>query len=147
VYKNHSGAAAMTWALARRVCLARDAYPPEDMVDPEWVREWLLVERGEPGYLDFAHFVDLKVANVAGASVEFGLRLAQADALDGHLADRWDWSLAHRITDDCYPLYDRLARDRADALQAMHQAKYPDRRELHPIDLNPDFSYEKHGKA
>lgn len=147
IYKNYRGAGAMTWAMARRVCLQRDAYPPESMVDPDWVDEWLLLERGEPGYLDFAHFVDLKVANVAHESVLLGLRLAYQDLHDGHPADRWDWPLGHRVTDDYYPIYDLVARDRADVLQDMQQAKYPDRRQLHPVDLNPDLSYERYGKA
>jgi len=35
------GASAFTWSLAHRVRLARQDYPPELMIDEEWLTEWL----------------------------------------------------------------------------------------------------------
>jgi hypothetical protein len=55
-----TGAAPLSWALAARVTAARDMYPPELMIDPNWYTEWLTLERHH-SFGTFARYVAWRI--------------------------------------------------------------------------------------
>jgi len=64
-----------TWALARRVCLARADYPVEQMIDPDWLGEWrrLPPSAGTPvSFVDYlAEKLEFGVAEQLDAGFDF----------------------------------------------------------------------------
>lgn len=98
------GATALSWALARRICLARAHYPVEQMIDPDWLGEWYRL-RPEPGMpVSFLNFIEEKIANETARQIHIGL-----DGLHraGDLVERWDrhdWSRELRDPSDGAPL-------------------------------------------
>jgi hypothetical protein len=58
------GAAALTWVLARAVCEARSDFPPEAMIDGDWLDEWYTLPAGAAGYYSFPEFVAVKVSSL-----------------------------------------------------------------------------------
>jgi hypothetical protein len=86
------GATALSWALARRICLARADYPVEQMIDPDWLGEWYRL-RPEPGTpVSFVTFIEDKIANETARQTHIGLdELHRAGDLVEHW-DRHDWS-------------------------------------------------------
>ena len=78
------GPAALSWKLARRVCLARWQYPPESMIEDDWFEEWLLAPPRTPGNQDFVTFVQEKIDGRASDDLHAGLRFLHgaADALN-----------------------------------------------------------------
>lgn len=82
-----NGATALSWALARRICLARADYPVEQMIDPDWLGEWYRL-RPQPGLpASFVTFIEDKIANETARQIHAGL-----DGLHraGDLVERWD---------------------------------------------------------
>jgi hypothetical protein len=82
-----NGATALSWALARRICLARADYPVEQMIDPDWLGEWYRL-RPQPGTpVSFVTFIEDKIANETARQIHAGL-----DGLHraGDLVERWD---------------------------------------------------------
>lgn len=82
-----NGATALSWALARRLCLARADYPVEQMIDPDWLSEWYRL-RPQPGSpVSFVTFIEDKIADETARQIHAGL-----DGLDraGDLVERWD---------------------------------------------------------
>ena len=47
----------MTWRLAHDICQNRGEFPPESMIDEDWVDEWYDLRIGEAGYFSFADLI------------------------------------------------------------------------------------------
>lgn len=90
INKIPNGASALTWANALRVCLARQDYPVEMMIDDAWRDEWYALPRDVPGYFSFATYV---AERIDSRFVDFlGRRLSGHPTEDGgEIADRFDW--------------------------------------------------------
>ena len=63
----HTGG--FTWKLAYRLCESRSEYPPDMMIDDDWITEWLHLQPGAKGYYDFAAFVARKLERDDGLHV------------------------------------------------------------------------------
>ena len=50
-----------TWKLAYLLCVGRSEYPPDMMIDDDWITEWLHLKPGAVGYYSFAAFVKRKL--------------------------------------------------------------------------------------
>ena len=74
VVEMERGPAALSWKLARRVCLARWQYPPESMIEDDWFEEWLVAPPRSPGNYDFVTFVQEKIDGRASGDLHAGLR-------------------------------------------------------------------------
>ncbi|MCK6450790.1 MAG: hypothetical protein L6R19_08030 [Alphaproteobacteria bacterium] len=85
------GRIALTWALARRLCLARADFPPEAMIADEWFEEWKVLGAGEAGYLSFPAYIDVRVAGLDAGSLDRGLWLEHRHNDYRETGDRWDW--------------------------------------------------------
>jgi len=93
------GAAACTWILAHRVCVARWQFSPETMVDEEWLDEWLTLPAGAPGYFRFSEFIAEKVDALDAETLHTGLLLKERSDSPSDLSDDYDW---HRRVPDRY---------------------------------------------
>lgn len=91
------GASALSWVLARRVCRARPDHPPEAMIDDEWFDEWLCLSPGEPGFLSFPAYVDVKVRTLEANLLDYGLLLKERLDRETELGDDFGWY--RRISD------------------------------------------------
>jgi hypothetical protein len=91
------GAAALTWKLAHRVCMARWQFSPETMIDEEWLDEWLTLPSGSPGYLSFPDFIAGKVGALDAEALHTGLLIHKRSSRPRDLNDDYDWH--HRVTD------------------------------------------------
>lgn len=58
------GPASLTWVLARAVCEARSEFPPDAMIDGDWLDEWYTLPVGAAGYYSFPEFVAQKVSSL-----------------------------------------------------------------------------------
>jgi hypothetical protein len=85
------GPSALTWVLARRICEARADYPPEAMIEEEWLDEWSALRPGEPGYLSFAAYVAVKVSGTDEEALHEGFALQQGVADGSELGDQRGW--------------------------------------------------------
>ncbi len=85
------GPDALSWKLARQVCLARWHHPSESMIDEDWFDEWLTVPRRAPGHRDFLAFIREKIDDGATGELCAGLRSLEADGSGSELADDADW--------------------------------------------------------
>ena len=100
------GPAALSWKLARRVCLARWQYPPESMIEDDWFEEWLSAPPRTPGNHDFVTFVQEKIEGRASTDLHAGLRFLHG-APDA------------RIDPDGWPLHPLEAGTTADACRGV----------------------------
>lgn len=57
IIRTGSRTGGFTWKLAYRLCTIRSDYPPDMMIDDDWITEWLHLKPGAPGYHSFAAFV------------------------------------------------------------------------------------------
>ena len=85
------GPDALSWKLARQVCLARWHYPSESMIDEDWFDEWLTVPPRAPGHRDFLSFIREKIEGRATGELCAGLRSLETDGSGSELADDADW--------------------------------------------------------
>ena len=69
-----NGDTALTWTMARRICLARAELPPEDMIDPDWLNEWYVLPRERRSPVSFAQYVDEKVTHQAAWQLHAGFQ-------------------------------------------------------------------------
>jgi len=76
-----NGPSSLSWGTARLVCLVRADWPPEDMIDPDWLDEWFALPRGQHTPISFAQFVGDRVSNDRVYQLDAGLA-AQAQAED-----------------------------------------------------------------
>jgi len=83
--------AAVSWALAWRICNARCDYEPEDMIDERWFDEWLLLRPGAAGFFLFAAYVDAKITGLASELLYEGLSLADEAAPLSEFGDDYGW--------------------------------------------------------
>lgn len=83
------GPAALSWKLARRVCLARWQYPPEAMIEDDWFEEWLAAPPRTPGNYDFVTFVQEKIDGRASDDLYAGLRFLHGAAEARGDPDAW----------------------------------------------------------
>ena len=83
------GPAALSWKLARRVCLARWQYPPESMIEDDWFEEWLAAPPRTPGNYDFVTFVQEKIDGRASDDLYAGLRFLHGAAEARGDPDAW----------------------------------------------------------
>lgn len=67
------GDTALSWRLARRICLARCDFPPEEMIDPDWLAEWYALPPDDPGASFFTSFLDEKAAAMLAEALHEGL--------------------------------------------------------------------------
>jgi hypothetical protein len=67
------GDVALSWRLARRVCLARCDFPPEEMINPDWLAEWYALSPNEPGASFFTAFLDEKAKAMLAEALHEGL--------------------------------------------------------------------------
>ena len=89
VVEMERGPAALSWKLARRVCLARWQYPPESMIEEDWFEEWLSAPRRAPGNYDFVTFVQEKIEGRASDDLHAGLLFLHGAADARNDPDRW----------------------------------------------------------
>lgn len=70
-----NGATAFTWVAAHRVCLERKDYPPEMMIDDDWIDEWLRLPpwASRDYYMSFSSYIDVKVQNLDAELLDYGL--------------------------------------------------------------------------
>lgn len=68
-----SGATALSWRLARRICLARCDYPPDEMIDCEWLAEWYDLPSHAPGAQFFTAFLQEKAETMLAEALHEGL--------------------------------------------------------------------------
>ena len=54
-------AGGFTWKLAYLLCVTRSEYPPDMMIDDEWITEWLHLQPGVTGYYSVASFIAQKL--------------------------------------------------------------------------------------
>ena len=85
------GEAALSWALARRVCLARWEYPPEMMIDDKWFDEWVATSPGTPGYVNFPAFIATKTENTQIQILCDGFDMMQEYSAELDLVDDYGW--------------------------------------------------------
>jgi hypothetical protein len=76
-----NGGTALSWVDARRICRARCDLPPDHMIDPEWLSEWLTSHPGARSAISFAQYVADKVVHFAAQDIDTGL-CARARAED-----------------------------------------------------------------
>ena len=50
-----------TWKLAYLLCMVRSEYPPDMMIEDDWITEWLYLKPGAVGYYSFARFIARKL--------------------------------------------------------------------------------------
>ncbi len=62
------------WDTARLVCLARKDYPPEAMIDDDWLDEWLRLPYPDPNYSSFSSYIEYKVLYREAELLGQGLR-------------------------------------------------------------------------
>lgn len=67
------GDTALSWRLARRICLARCDFPPEEMIDPDWLAEWYALPSADPGASFFTSFLDEKAGAMLVEALHEGL--------------------------------------------------------------------------
>lgn len=67
------GDTALSWRLARRICLARCDFPLEEMIDPDWLAEWYALPPDDPGASFFTSFIDEKAAAMLAEALHEGL--------------------------------------------------------------------------
>ena len=67
------GATALSWRLARRICLARCDYPPDEMIDSEWLAEWYELPLHAPGANFFTSFLGEKAGSLLAEALHEGL--------------------------------------------------------------------------
>ena len=89
VVEMERGPAALSWKLARRVCLARWQYPPESMIEDDWFEEWLAAPPRSPGNYDFVTFVQEKIDGRASNDLYAGLRSLHGAAEARGDPDAW----------------------------------------------------------
>ncbi|MYE81740.1 MAG: hypothetical protein F4X36_07820 [Gammaproteobacteria bacterium] len=89
VVEMERGPAALSWKLARRVCLARWQYPPESMIEDDWFEEWLAAPPRTPGNYDFVTFVQEKIDGRASDDLYAGLRFLHGSAEARDDPDAW----------------------------------------------------------
>ena len=89
---------AFTWALARRICLAQADYPPGMMIEEEWLDEWFLLRPGDPGYLSFLAYIDLRITHHEHRLLNDGLVMLHRDDIHLPLGDNFRW--CHTLWDD-----------------------------------------------
>ena len=90
------GARTLSWALARRICLARADYPVEQMIDPDWLGEWrrLPARPGTP--ISFVDYLAEKLEFESAEQLDAGLdHLDRAGCLDEPY-DHHGWALSIR---------------------------------------------------
>ena len=70
-----NGATAFTWVAAHRVCLERKDYPPEMMIDDDWIDEWLRLPpwASRDYYMSFFSYIDVKIQNLDAELLDYGL--------------------------------------------------------------------------
>lgn len=70
-----NGATAFTWVVAHRVCLERKDYPPEMMIDDDWLDEWLRLPpwSSHDYYMSFSSYIDVKIQNLDTELLDYGL--------------------------------------------------------------------------
>lgn len=90
-HMQHRGETALSWTLARRVCLARWEYPPEMMIDDKWFDEWMATSPGTPGYVSFPAFIAAKTENAQIQILCDGFDMMQAYSEEPDLVDDYGW--------------------------------------------------------
>jgi len=79
------GDIALSWTIARRLCLARQDFLPEEIIDPEWLAEWYALPPTASGAMFFTTFLQDKVDGALAAELHDGLT---AKALEEEPASR-----------------------------------------------------------
>ena len=67
------GATALSWRLARRICLARCDYPPDEVIDSDWLAEWYELPPNAPGAGFFTAFLEEKAGTLIEEALHEGL--------------------------------------------------------------------------
>ncbi len=70
-----NGSSILTWTMARDVCLARRDLPPEEMIDPDWFRDWHALPQSQCTPITFARFVTDRATDEAERQANTGSRL------------------------------------------------------------------------
>ena len=69
------GYSSLTWRLSCRICLARNEFPPDSMIDQDWMTEWLVAPLGSPGYFSFTDYIAEMISFKEAGVLENGLRM------------------------------------------------------------------------
>jgi hypothetical protein len=86
-----TGASALSWRLASRICEARAEFPPEQMIDPDWFEEWLMLNPFEKGSLSFPDYLHRKVEALPAELLFVGLEAEAREAEPDEFADPIGW--------------------------------------------------------
>ncbi len=85
------GSFALTWRLAHRICLARADYSPEDMIDDDWLAEWMCQPSASGGSFSFPSYLYEKMETTEAQLLCRGFgRLRKASDLS-EVSDRFNW--------------------------------------------------------
>ncbi len=103
-----NGPTALTWTMARRICEARAHFPPESMIDPDWLADWHGLPREGPSAISFAEYAAQRVAEEPTRRLEEGFRLREAANDPTEHTDRHDWHRGLRDPADGLPLSLRM---------------------------------------
>lgn len=110
-----SGASALSWRLAARICRTRADHPPETMIDPDWLDEWWQLTPLDEGFYSFPAFLAVKVGGLAGERLFAGLVVEARDGTLDEISDALDWHrrlprlqpFANVIREGPVPLFNR----------------------------------------
>lgn len=98
------GPTALSWNLAYRICLARAAYPVEEMIDPDWLYAWYRLPPVPGSPVSFVDYLEQLLEDEPHAILRAGLTArARAGVLD-EPCDRHDWARGLRDPRDGTPL-------------------------------------------
>ena len=110
---------AFTWDTTRLICLIRKDYPPELMIDEEWLTQWLqLSYSNDPAYFNFSQYIEEKILSHDATLLDDGLRYSERDDGYGETGDDFDWY--RRV-----PYHDRTISDNFHTITS------------HPYDARP----------
>ncbi len=67
------GDIALTWRIALSICRARCDFPPDNMIDEDWLSEWYALSPAEPGAISFPAFLHVKAQTMLVEALHEGL--------------------------------------------------------------------------
>ena len=125
---------AFTWNTARLVCLTRKDYPPELMIDEEWLTQWQQLPHSDPAYFSFALYIEEKMLSHETELLDEGLKHSERD--DGYIETGDDFDWYRRV-----PQYDRTIRDNFHAITSYPYDDRPGGITLNDLDWEAWFNY------
>ena len=82
---------AFTWDIVRLVCLVRKDYPPELMIDEEWLKQWLQLPNNDPTYTSFSQYIEEKMLSSDVELLDEGLTFWEQSDGYAEIGDHFNW--------------------------------------------------------